>query len=102
MRQRVEDRMRDSQAIVERLTARLFDQALASRTPSRPAADPAAPKAGHMTATVPSRSKRQKNLDPRGPSTHDILIEAAGERVFPVPLEVSQHEISKASVDPDQ
>jgi hypothetical protein len=31
----------------------------------------AAAKAGHMTATAPSRSKRQKHLDPQGPSTHD-------------------------------
>jgi len=65
--------MRDSQVNVKRHQARLFDRALASRTPSGAAADPAAPKAGHMTAIAPSRSSRQRHLDPRGPSTHDIL-----------------------------
>jgi hypothetical protein len=53
-----------------------FDQALASRTPSRPAANPVTAKAEHMTATAPSRSRRQKHLNNEKLHEKNILVPA--------------------------
>jgi hypothetical protein len=63
--------MRESLAIFERLRARLFDRALASRTSSGPAAEPAASKGRTHDCDRSLPRNVEKHLDPQGPSTHE-------------------------------